>query len=53
MVRRGERDCFYCLDGYVFLGRVVESEHALDSEVIEHECVQYRKCGGTGILAEA
>jgi hypothetical protein len=26
-----------CMDGWVFLGRVVESEHDLDSEVVEYE----------------
>jgi hypothetical protein len=28
-----------CMDGWVFLGRVVESEHDLDGEVVEYERV--------------
>jgi SWIM zinc finger len=33
-----------CMDGWVFLGRVVESEHDLDGEVIEYERVPCRRC---------
>jgi hypothetical protein len=33
-----------CLDGWVFLGRVVESEHDLDGEVVEYERVPCRCC---------
>jgi hypothetical protein len=33
-----------CLDGWVFLGRVVESEHDLDGEVVEYERVPCRRC---------
>jgi hypothetical protein len=38
-----ERPCA-CLDGWVFLGRVVESEHDLDGEVVEYERVPCRRC---------
>jgi hypothetical protein len=38
-----ERPCA-CMDGWVFLGRVVESEHDLDGEVIEYERVPCRRC---------
>jgi hypothetical protein len=31
-----ERPCA-CMDGWVFLGRVVESEHDLDGEVVLYE----------------
>jgi hypothetical protein len=34
-----------CIDGWVFLGRVVESEHDLDGEVVEYERVPCRRCG--------
>jgi hypothetical protein len=33
-----------CMDGWVFLGRVVESEHDLDGEVVEYERVPCRRC---------
>jgi hypothetical protein len=33
-----------CIDGWVFLGRVVESEHDLDGEVVEYERVPCRRC---------
>jgi hypothetical protein len=33
-----------CLDGWVFLGRVVKSEHDLDGEVVEYERVPCRRC---------
>jgi hypothetical protein len=33
-----------CIDGLVFLGRVVESEHDLDGEVVEYERVPCRRC---------
>ena len=32
-----------CMDGWVFLGRVVESEHDLDSLVVEYERVPCRR----------
>jgi hypothetical protein len=35
-----------CMDGWVFLGRVVESEHDLDGEVVEYERVPCRRCAG-------
>jgi hypothetical protein len=38
-----ERPCA-CMDGWVFLGRVVESEHDLDGEVVEYERVPCRRC---------
>ena len=33
-----------CMDGWVFLGRVVESEHDLDGEIVEYERVPCRRC---------
>jgi hypothetical protein len=33
-----------CVDGWVFLGRVVESEHDLDGEVVEYIRVPCRRC---------
>ena len=33
-----------CMDGWVFLGRVVESEHDHDGEVVEYERVPCRRC---------
>ena len=33
-----------CMDGWVFLGRVVETEHDLDGEVVEYERVPCRRC---------
>jgi hypothetical protein len=38
-----ERPCA-CINGWVFLGRVVESEHDLDGEVVEYERVPCRRC---------
>jgi hypothetical protein len=38
-----ERPCA-CIDGWVFLGRVVESEHDLDGEVVEYIRVPCRRC---------
>ena len=38
-----ERMCT-CSDGWVFVGRVVESEHDLDGEVVEYERVPCRRC---------
>ena len=38
-----ERPCA-CVDGWVFVGRVVESEHDLDGEVVEYERVPCRRC---------
>jgi hypothetical protein len=35
-----------CMDGWVFLGRVVEAEHDLDGEVVEYERVPCRRCAG-------
>jgi hypothetical protein len=32
------------MDGWVFVGRVVESEHDLDGEVVEYERVACRRC---------
>jgi hypothetical protein len=32
------------MDGWVFLGRVVESEHDLDGEVLEYERVPCCRC---------
>ena len=36
-----------CMDGWVFLGRVVESEHDLDGEVLEYERVPCRRCANS------
>ena len=33
-----------CMDGWVFVGRVVESEHDLDGEVDEYFRVPCRRC---------
>jgi hypothetical protein len=33
-----------CIDGWVFLGRIVESEHDLDGEVVEYIRVPCRRC---------
>jgi hypothetical protein len=33
-----------CMDGWVFLGRVVESEHDLDGQVVEYIRVPCRRC---------
>jgi hypothetical protein len=33
-----------CIDGWVYLGRVLESEHDLDGEVIEYKRVPCRHC---------
>jgi hypothetical protein len=41
-----ERPCA-CMDGWVFLGRVVESEHDLDGEVVEYERVPCRRCAAS------
>jgi hypothetical protein len=38
-----ERPCA-CMDGWVFVGRVVESEHDLDGEVVEYIRVPCRRC---------
>jgi hypothetical protein len=38
-----ERPCA-CIDGWVFVGHVVESEHDLDGEVVEYERVPCRRC---------
>jgi hypothetical protein len=35
---------YACMDGWVFVGRVVESEHDLDGEVVEYERVPCRRC---------
>jgi hypothetical protein len=39
-----EPEACLCYDGWVFLGRVLESEHDLDSEVVEYERVPCRRC---------
>jgi hypothetical protein len=36
-----------CMDGWVFIGRVVESEHDLDGEVVEYERVPCRRCAAS------
>jgi hypothetical protein len=33
-----------CIDGWVYLGRVVESQDDLDGEVVEYERVRCRRC---------
>jgi hypothetical protein len=35
-----------CMDGWVFLGRVVESQHDLDGEVEVYDRVPCRRCAG-------
>ena len=40
------RSCFYCLEGWVFLGSL---DH--DGEEIV-EAIRCRRCGGTGIIPE-
>jgi SWIM zinc finger len=37
-----------CMDGWVFLGRVVESQHDLDGEVVVYDRVPCRRCAGRG-----
>jgi hypothetical protein len=39
-----ERSCFYCLEGWVFLGSI-----GLEGEEV-YEAVRCRRCGGTGKL---
>ena len=39
-----ERDCFYCLEGWVFLGSLNHD----GEEIIE--AIRCRKCGGVGRL---
>jgi hypothetical protein len=39
-----ERNCFYCLEGWVFLGSL---DH--DGEEIV-EAIRWRRCNGTGVL---
>jgi len=39
-----QRHCFYCLEGFVFLG-------SLDHDGQEtHEAIRCRRCNGTGVL---
>jgi hypothetical protein len=33
-----------CLDGWIYLGYVVESPHDLDGEVVEYERLPCRRC---------
>jgi len=33
-----------CIAGWVYLGRIVESEHDLDGEVVEYDRVPCRRC---------
>jgi len=33
-----------CYDGWVYLGRVVESQDDLDGEVVEYEAVRCKRC---------
>jgi hypothetical protein len=33
-----------CMDGWVFLGRVVETQHDLDGEVVSYDRVPCRRC---------
>jgi hypothetical protein len=39
-----EPEACLCYDGWVFLGRVGESEHDLDGEVVEYIRVPCRRC---------
>ena len=43
---RGERECFYCLDGHVFIGSITN-----DGEEV-FDAIRCRKCGGTGVIAD-
>jgi hypothetical protein len=43
---REERDCFYCLSGWVFLGSIGRE----GEEIVE--AIRCRKCGGTGRIQE-
>jgi len=38
-----------CIDGWVFLGRIVESQEDLDGEVIEYDRVPCRRCASEDI----
>jgi hypothetical protein len=38
---------YACMDGWVFVGRVVESEHDLDGEVVEYVSVPCRRCANS------
>jgi hypothetical protein len=42
---RSERDCFYCLSGWLFLGSI---DH--DGEEVV-ESIRCRRCGGTGRIS--
>jgi hypothetical protein len=33
-----------CIDGFVYIGYVVESQHDLDSETVEYRKVPCRRC---------
>jgi hypothetical protein len=44
---RDERNCFYCLSGWVFLGSLGH-----DGQEI-YESVRCKRCDGTGVLTEA
>ena len=35
-----------CMDGWVYIGHMVESEHDLDGEVVEYVRVPCRRCVG-------
>jgi hypothetical protein len=41
-----EPEACLCYDGWVFLGRIVGSEHDLDGEVVEYIRVPCRRCAG-------
>jgi hypothetical protein len=45
-ISQEERHCFYCLEGWVFIGSL---DH--DGEEV-YEAVRCRKCGGTGVVDE-
>ena len=45
---REERECFYCLDGWVYLGFEGEDENGEHVEEIKR--VRCRDCGGSGTL---
>jgi hypothetical protein len=45
-VAQQERQCFYCLEGFVFIGSL---DH--DGEEVV-DVIRCRKCGGSGLIGE-
>jgi hypothetical protein len=42
-----ERNCFYCLSGWVFLGSIGHEGEEV------YEAIRCKRCDGTGVLTEA